>query len=210
MTVEYKHKTITPKANTATQDAKLARVSFYSFTSLLYWLVIGLFATFSMDLWGLALQFTLHIPHPTYAPIGRLISDIFNLHNYFANTSSKHALFIQERLGWYAHIAMGLFYAALFMIIKFKVLNAKPRFLSCLFFAWVMIFVPFLIEQPALGLGFAASHMTHPDIKRFMTLSYHTVFGIGLFIGACIICIVSKFCCFYSIAKYCHWDSVSP
>jgi hypothetical protein len=181
-----------------TQQVK-SSFSICTLTSLIFWLGVGLFATFCMDLWGVILNLTFHIPRPSYEPIGRFLLSLFDLKTYFSDLSPTHMFLLKNSLGWVTHITIGLIDAALYMIFIFKILKSKPHFLTSLFFAWAMIFMPFLIEQPALGMGVAASHSLHPDLARFMTLSYHTAFGIGLYVGSLI---------FEYISKQCHWGAM--
>jgi hypothetical protein len=46
------------------------------------------------------------------------------------------------------------------------------------------VLFPFLIMQPSLGLGVAASRTPNPMQARLKSLVTHTVFGIGLYLSA--------------------------
>mgnify|MGYP001322977835 CR=1 FL=1 len=50
-----------------------------------------------------------------------------------------------------------------------------------LLFGIVTVLAPFLIMQPAFGLGFAASKTPNPMQARLRSLMNHTAFGCGLY-----------------------------
>jgi hypothetical protein len=50
-------------------------------------------------------------------------------------------------------------------------------------FGVVTVLVPFLVMQPAMGLGVAASRTPRPRAARVQSLITHTVFGLGLYLG---------------------------
>ena len=43
---------------------------------------------------------------------------------------------------------------------------------------------PYLIMQPGLGMGIAASKTPKPNVARLRSLVNHTVFGLGLYLSA--------------------------
>jgi len=54
-------------------------------------------------------------------------------------------------------------------------------------FGVVTILAPFLIMQPAFGLGFAASNTSHPAQARLRSLMNHASFGVGLYLFALLV-----------------------
>ena len=46
------------------------------------------------------------------------------------------------------------------------------------------LFAPFIILQPALGFGFAASRTPRPWLARLLSLLTHLAYGGGLYISA--------------------------
>ncbi|WP_456660735.1 DUF2938 family protein [Bradyrhizobium sp. JR3.5] len=46
---------------------------------------------------------------------------------------------------------------------------------------------PFLVMQPAMGAGFAASRTPHPWAARLQSLLTHAVFGVGLYAAGWIV-----------------------
>lgn len=48
------------------------------------------------------------------------------------------------------------------------------------------LFAPFLILQPALGFGIAASRTPRPWLARLLSVLTHLAYGVGLYIAACV------------------------
>jgi len=62
-------------------------------------------------------------------------------------------------------------------------LASGPTLISALVFALVLLAVPWIVMQPALGLGFFAARTPHPGITRIISISGHAAFGLGLYLG---------------------------
>jgi hypothetical protein len=67
------------------------------------------------------------------------------------------------------------------MYVIFNILKTRPSFVAAVLFALILVVFPFYLEQPALGMGIAASETEDPNFSRMLTLSYHAVFGVGLY-----------------------------
>jgi hypothetical protein len=151
------------------------------------WLGVSLFATFSMDLWGLILHFTTNQPVPNYTLLGRyILTAIKQGHFIIPSIATLPAIPYENLVGWLTHVCVGLMDTLIYMVIIFKILKTTPHLLLSLFIGWLLIFMPFLVEQPMLGMGVAAHLTADPDKARLITFSYHTVFGLGLFVGSVI------------------------
>ena len=48
----------------------------------------------------------------------------------------------------------------------------------------VSVAAPFLLMQPGMGAGIAASRTPHPTAARFNSLLTHTIVGLGLYVAA--------------------------
>jgi len=59
-----------------------------------------------------------------------------------------------------------------------------PTLLPCLALGLATVLFPFLVMQPALGLGVAASRAPKPAQARLRSVATHVVFGIGLYLAA--------------------------
>jgi len=51
----------------------------------------------------------------------------------------------------------------------------------------VTVLMPWLVMQPALGLGVASAKTPNPAGARVKSLATHTVFGLGLYLSALVL-----------------------
>jgi hypothetical protein len=84
-------------------------------------------------------------------------------------------------VGWIAHYVIGTAYALVFVAIVSGSWLAQPTLIPALLFGIVSVLVPYLIMQPAFGLGIAASKTPQPTRARLRSLMAHTSFGVGLY-----------------------------
>ena len=87
-------------------------------------------------------------------------------------------------IGWAAHYAIGIIFAALLVAICGLDWARHPTPLPALIFGLVTVAVPFFVMQPAMGAGIAASKTPNPAQVRLRSIAGHTVFGIGLYASA--------------------------
>jgi hypothetical protein len=86
--------------------------------------------------------------------------------------------------GWAAHYGIGTGFALLFVLLVSAEWLERPTPLPALIFGVVTVLVPWLVLQPALGLGLASSKTPNPGGARLKSLMTHTVFGLGLYLAA--------------------------
>ena len=60
----------------------------------------------------------------------------------------------------------------------------RPTLVPALIISFVTLVAPFLVMQPAMGAGIAASKTPRPNMARLRSIATHTVYGIGLYISA--------------------------
>ena len=60
----------------------------------------------------------------------------------------------------------------------------SPTLLPALLFGAVTVLAPFLVMQPALGMGVEASNAPAPWRARGKSLVTHLIFGLGLYLSA--------------------------
>lgn len=99
----------------------------------------------------------------------------------------------ERALGWIAHYAIGIGIAALLLALvgvgwahapslaPALVRRYRPRWTVV---GLISVLAPFLVLQPALGAGIAASQTPHPGAARRRSLVTHLVFGLGLYLAA--------------------------
>ena len=146
-------------------------------------LIIGVVATAVMDLWGLARKPLLAIPPPDYALAGRWLGHLAR--GRFRHDAIAHSPPLRgERLaGWAAHYAIGLAFAALLIGLAGTEWLERPTVAPALVVGLGTVLFPFLVMQPAMGAGIAASRTRNPGAARIQSLVTHAVFGLGLYVG---------------------------
>jgi hypothetical protein len=145
---------------------------------------VGIVATLATDAWQRLLQMIAGIPPANWALVGRWVVWIFRgvfVHRPITATPIVNG---EVAIGWAFHYAVGVFYAAFYLAIMRLGFNSGPTLASALIFAIVLLVAPWFIMQPALGLGFIASHTPNPVAPRTVNASVHAVFGLGLYLGS--------------------------
>ena len=63
----------------------------------------------------------------------------------------------------------------------------QPTLPPALLFGWLTLAAPFLVMQPGMGAGLAASKTPDPMAARLKSVIGHTVFGLGLYGAAMVV-----------------------
>jgi hypothetical protein len=147
-------------------------------------IAIGIGATLLMDLWNLFLKRTFGVPSLNYCLLGRWL-------RHMPGGTLRHAAITAAAqkphectVGWVAHYTIGVVFALGFIGLTSGDWLARPTVLPALLYGLATVVFPFLIMQPSLGLGIAASRTPNPMQARLKSLVTHTVFGIGLYLSA--------------------------
>ena len=146
-------------------------------------LVIGTGATAIMDLW-LAFLRRWGVPSLDYALLGRWIGHFRHGRFKHENISSAAPIRHERTIGWSAHYGIGILFAALLLVIWGPAWLESPTLGPALIVSTATLVAPFLVMQPAMGAGFAASKTPRPHVARLRSLVTHTVYGIGLYASA--------------------------
>lgn len=145
--------------------------------------VIGAGATLTMDLWAALLR-RFGIPSMNFALLGRWIGHLPQgrfLHSSIALAAPVRG---ERLLGWSAHYAIGVSFAALLVALFGTDWTSSPSLLPALFIGVVTVVAPLFILQPALGAGIASSKTPRPVFNAIKSVVTHIVFGFGLYLGA--------------------------
>jgi hypothetical protein len=145
-------------------------------------IAIGIGATLLMDLWNLFLKRTFGVPSLNYCLLGRWL-------RHMPGGTLRHAAITAAAqkphectVGWVAHYTIGVVFALGFIGLTSGDWLTRPT--VRLLYGLATVLFPFLIMQPSLGLGVAASRTPNPMQARLKSLVTHTVFGIGLYLSA--------------------------
>jgi hypothetical protein len=148
---------------------------------LMYALVIGAGATAVMDLWGLARSRVLGMPALDYRLVGRWVAHM--AHGRFRHDpiAASPPVRGERAVGWTVHYAVGVAFAAALLALWGLAWVRQPSLGPALMVGIGSVAAPFLIMQPAMGAGIAASRTPRPGAARFQSLVTHAVFGLGLY-----------------------------
>lgn len=147
-------------------------------------LAIGVGATVVMDIVALLQSRVFGMALPDYALVARWIGHM--AHGQFRHAAiSKASPIPRERVfGWLVHYATGVGYAVVLVAIWGAGWVRDPAIWPALILALVLLAIPFLIMQPAFGLGIASSKHPHPWTARLRSFIAHLSFGLGLYLAA--------------------------
>ncbi len=144
-------------------------------------LLVGAGATAVMDIWAVARKRVLGIPALDYGLVGRWLA-------YLARGRLRHERIAasppvpRERLiGWTAHYLIGIGFAAVLLALWGLEWARQPTIGPALIVGIGSVAAPFLVMQPAMGAGVAASRTPRPAAARFQSLVTHAIFGFGLY-----------------------------
>ena len=152
--------------------------------------LIGTGATAVMDLWGILRHRVFGIPNMNYGLVGRWIGWMPRgrfRHDRIAATPPVKG---EKPTGWAAHYATGVAFAAALLALCGPEWAQRPTLAPALAFGIATVAAPFLLMQPGMGAGIAASRTPRPGAARLQSLVTHAVFGLGLFASAFLINIV--------------------
>lgn len=144
-------------------------------------LFIGVGATAVMDLWGFIRKPLLGIALPNYALVGRWIGHM--THGRFRHDSIAASAPVrgEHLLGWAVHYLTGTAFAALLIGIWGLEWARQPTLGPALVVGIGTVAAPFLLMQPGMGAGIAASRTPRPGSARLQSVITHAVFGLGLY-----------------------------
>jgi hypothetical protein len=142
--------------------------------------LIGAGATAFLDLVSAARTRIFGTPKLDYALVGRWIAYLPR-GRFFHDPIAKSPPVTGERaIGWGAHYAIGIGFAGVLLLV-WPDWACQPTLLPALIVGIGSVAAPFLLMQPGMGLGLAASRTPDPAAARRRSLMTHTVFGIGLY-----------------------------
>ena len=146
--------------------------------------VMGTGATALLDLWSLLLKKVGNIPSLSFCLVGRWFSLMRFGQFCHAKIGSAPVQPLECGLGWTIHYLTGMLFALPLVLLNGGQWLVKPTLQWALVLGISTVLFPFLLMQPALGMGFAAAKAPKPWSARTKSLLSHTVFGGGLYLAA--------------------------
>lgn len=149
--------------------------------------ITGIGATLVMDLWSFCQKHLLKVPPLNYALVGRWILWLPRgklCHNTIISTPGIHG---ELFTGWVFHYLTGIVFAFVPLVLNGSGWLNAPSLTTGLLAGALTLFAPFILLQPALGFGLAASRTPRPWLARMFSAIAHLVFGLGLYIAALVV-----------------------
>ncbi|MBL8347941.1 MAG: DUF2938 family protein [Rubrivivax sp.] len=145
--------------------------------------LVGVGATLLMDLWLVLLKRT-GVPTMDFALLGRWVGHVFR--GRFAHEAIRRAAPIagETALGWLAHYAIGVAFAALLVGLQGAAWLRSPTWPAALAWGLATAAAPLFVLQPAMGAGIASRRTPSPLKNSLRSLANHAVFGLGLYVSA--------------------------
>ena len=145
--------------------------------------LMGAGATAFMDGWTVLRARLFGIAPLDYALVGRWIGHLFRggfRHDQIALSAPMRG---ERLIGWGMHYLVGMALAAVLLAVWGRDWVRHPTLLPPLVVGIGSVTLPFLLMQPGMGLGIAASRMPRPMTARLQSLVTHGVFGFGLYVS---------------------------
>ena len=147
-------------------------------------LLIGAGATAVMDLWAIARKHLLGMSLPDYGLVGRWLAHMaLSWRFHHDRISAAPAVHGERAIGWIAHYLIGIAFAALLIGLCGTEWVRQPAIGPALLVGVGTVAAPFLLMQPGMGAGIAASRTPNPAAARIQSLITHAVFGVGLYMA---------------------------
>lgn len=145
-------------------------------------LLVGVLATATMDIGGDVIRRITGVAPLDYALVGRWVGHM--RHGRFGHESIGDADPVpgERAIGLIAHYGVGTAFAGLLLTLSPR-WSSRPTLGPALSVGLASTAAPFLVMQPAFGLGLAASQTPHPWLARFRSVRAHAVYGLGLYLG---------------------------
>jgi hypothetical protein len=152
---------------------------------LVAWAIpVGVGATLLMDLWAIILKHIFGVPSLNYAMVGRWLGSMGKGRFTHENIAKAPSVGGEGVIGWAAHYGIGIFFAGLLLIACGQDWARQPTVGPAVAAGILTVAAPFLVMQPGMGLGVAASKMPKPNVARLRSIATHVIFGLGLYASA--------------------------
>ncbi len=90
----------------------------------------------------------------------------------------------ETAIGWVATMRVGIVYGVVYVLVIRSALGLEPSLLNGLVFGMVSVVVPWFFFMPAMGNGVLGSRTAKPALACLLAFLAHSVFGVGLAVGA--------------------------
>ena len=154
-------------------------------------LFIGAGATLATDLWAIVRARLFGVPAPDWGLVGRWFGHMARGRFRHERIAAAEPVRGERLIGWTAHYLIGIAYAGALLAICGLAWARQPTLASALALSMAAVAAPFLLMQPGMGAGIAASRTPRPNSARLQSLLTHAVFGLGLYAAGLVLKLLS-------------------
>jgi hypothetical protein len=144
--------------------------------------LIGIGATTIMDLWLMFLK-RVKVPTLSFGLVGRWIGHALRGKWFHQGMAKAVPVKGELAIGWLAHYAIGIAFAALLVAVSGTGWMHTPTFMPAVLTGAATAVAPLFIMQPAMGAGMASSRTATPLRNCLKSVLNHSVFGGGLYLA---------------------------
>lgn len=162
--------------------------------TLLCVLLIGTGATVIMDIWAIIRQRLLGMPPLDYRLVGRWLGHLMHGRVRHHPIGGSAPVAGERVIGWTAHYLIGIAFAGVLLAGWGLDWACHPTMGPALIVGIGSVAAPFLVMQPAMGAGIAASRTPRPAAARLHSVVMHTVFGLGLYVTTLVVSLAWQVC----------------
>ncbi|WP_313276653.1 DUF2938 domain-containing protein [Kosakonia cowanii] len=148
---------------------------------VLHIIVTGIGATLLMDGWSMCQKKLLCVPPLNYGLVGRWLLWLARGKRWHNTILSTPSIKGESFTGWAFHYLTGMLFAAIPLLLQGSSWLREPLLLTGVLTGVFTLPAPWLIMQPALGFGIAASCTPRPWRARVFSLLTHLAYGLGLY-----------------------------
>jgi hypothetical protein len=144
---------------------------------------LGVVATALLDLWSLSRKTLSGVAPPDYGLVGRWFGYIMKGQFHHDSIAKASPVRAERLMGWTLHYLIGIAFALVLLGYAGIEWLHDPTFLPAMVVGIGSVMAPFLILQPGMGSGVAASRTPRPWLARWRSLINHAVFGVALYVA---------------------------
>lgn len=145
--------------------------------------LLGIGATAVMDVWGICRKKLFGLAMPNYGLVGRWIAHMTRGRFHHDSIAASAPVPGEQIIGWIAHYLIGIIFAGLLIGVWGLLWLERPTIGPALLVGLGTVLAPFLLMQPGMGAGIAASRTPQPNSARLQSLISHAIFGFGLYLA---------------------------
>lgn len=163
-------------------------------------LLLGAAATVFMDAVAAVRKWLFGVPSADYGLVGRWVAHMPRGRFRHDPIGASPPVRGERLIGWVAHYLIGVAFATLLLAIWGPDWACRPTIGPALIVGIGSVAAPFLLMQPGMGAGFAASRTPRPAVARLRSLVTHAFFGVGLYAAGSITSLLRTFHCGFFVS----------